>query len=202
MPCFMTTSYRNIPDIDEDKYWDDSWGEIVDDFIHPLKFGLEIDVRFFPRSGFLEQKTAMIPNLFSIQFWYCSDVIRDAVERLEPGRHYFHPYVLRNAPNGEEIAQLYIINIVDPVDAVDVERSENLRIYTDSTGKEKMSVSPAYLSKDKREIALHGELVKDRHLWIGPGVYGPGNAFVSDELHDIVKQNDTSPSPLRFYRTK
>lgn len=202
MPYFMTTSYKSIPDVDEDKYWDENWGSIVRNFIEPIDRGEKIDPKLFPSSGFLEQKTSVIPNLFSIQFWYCTEVIKQAIERLEPDRHYFHPYVLRDAPEGKEITQLYIINIVDPIDAVDVERSENLHFYTDSTVQEVMSVSPAFLSKDKREIALHENMIKDRHLWIGPGTFGPGNAFVSDELHDAIQQNDTSPSPLRFYRTK
>ncbi|WP_299472557.1 DUF1629 domain-containing protein [uncultured Roseibium sp.] len=198
----MTTSYKNIPDVDEDKYWDDKWGSIVRNFIKPINQGVNIKPELFPSSGFLERKTSVIPNLFSIQFWYCTDVIKQAIERLEPGRHYFHPYVLRDAPEGKETAQLFIINIVEPIDAVDVERSENLRFHADSTGRGVMSVSPAYLSKDKREVALHENLLKGRHLWIGPGAYGPGRAFVSDELHDIIKENDVSPSPLRFYRTK
>lgn len=202
MPYFMTTSYKNIPDIDEDKYWDDSWGDIVDDFIRPLKSGLEIDARFFPRSGFLEQDTAIIPSLFSIEFWFCSELMKDAIEQLEPGRHGFHPYSLRDAPEGKEIAQLYIINIVDPVDAVDVKRSENLDIRMNPSGKQITRVSTVYLSESKREIALHEDMIKDRHLWLSPKAFGPGNAFVSDALHEIILQHDVSPSPLRFYRTK
>ncbi|WP_353608897.1 DUF1629 domain-containing protein [Labrenzia sp. DG1229] len=202
MPYFMTTSYKSIPDVDEDKYWDESWGSIVRNFIEPIDRGIKIDPKLFPSSGFLEQKTSVIPNLFSIQFWYCTDVIKQAIERLEPGRHYFHPYVLRDAPEGKEIAQLYIINIVDPVDAVDVKRSENLDIRINLSGKQITRVSTVYLSQNKREIALHEDLIKDRHLWLSPQAFGPGNAFISDELHDIIQQNDTSPSPLRFYQTK
>ncbi|MFN3251795.1 imm11 family protein [Roseibium album] len=202
MPYFMTTSYRSIPDVDEDKYWDENWGSIVRSFIEPIDRGVKIDPKLFPSSGFLEQKTSVIPNLFSIQFWYCTDAIKQAIERLEPGRHYFHPYVLRDAPEGKEIAQLYIINIVDPVDAVDVERSENLDIRMNPSGKQITRVSTVFLSESKREIALHEDMIKDRHLWLSPKAFGPGNAFVSDALHEIILQHDVSPSPLRFYRTK
>lgn len=198
----MKTSYKNIPDIDEDQYWDPVWGDIVDDFIEPIDKGLMIDPKLFPSSGFLEQKTSVIPNLFSIQFWYCTDVIKQAIEQLEPGRHYFHPYVLRDAPEGKEIAQLYIINVLDPIDAVNIGKSENLEFYTDLAGDKHMSVNPLFLSKDKEEIALFEDRIQGRHLWLGPGAYGPGKAFVSDELHDIIKENDVSPSPLKFYRTK
>ena len=198
----MTTSYKNLPDVDEDKYWDDEWGSIVRNFIEPIDQGVKINPELFPSSGFLGQKTSVIPNLFSIQFWYCTDVIKQAVERLEPGRHYFHPYVLRDAPEGKEFAQLYIINIVDPIDAIDVDRSENLDIRKNLSGKKVTTVNSIYLSSEKCEIALHEDRILGRHLWVGPGAYGPGNAFVSDELHDIIKENDISPSPLQFYRTK
>lgn len=202
MPYFMTTSYKSIPDIGEDKYWDDNWGDDVDDFIRPLKFGLEVNAKFFPQSGFLEHETAIIPNLFSIEFWFCTEVIKDAIEQLEPGRHRFHPFSLRDAPEGKEIKQLYIINIVDPIDAVDVERSENLVTRINPSGKPITQVATAYLSKNKREIALHDSLVEDRHLWVSPKAFGPGNAFVSDKLHDVIQQHDMTPSPLEFYRTK
>ena len=96
MPYFMTTSYKSIPDVDEDKYWDENWGDDVDDFIRPLKFGLEVNAKFFPQSGFLEHETAIIPNLFSIEFWFCTEVIKDAIEQLEPGRHRFHPFSLNH----------------------------------------------------------------------------------------------------------
>ncbi len=202
MPYFMTTSYKNRPSIELDDFWYDSWGDIVKEFIEPINKGLKINPSFFPQSGFLREAMSEVPTLFSTQFWFCSKAIKEAIDQLEPGKHRFHPFSLRDASGGHEIEQLYIINILDPVDAVDVEKSENLDIYKGFDGQEVVKVSPLYLSKDKRETALHPDRIKGRHLWLGPGAYGPGKAFVSDALHDMIKQHDSRPSPLIFYRTK
>ena len=202
MTYFMTTSYTNIPCINEDDYWNLEWGDVVKDFIDPIDKGLRVDARFFPPSGFLELNAAKIPCLFSIQFWYCNDVIKQAIERLEPGRHHFSPYRLRSSREGVEIAQLYIINIVDPLDAVDRQKSNNLTYFQRRDGVESFVISPLKLSKDRTDIALNPDLIEGRHLWIGPGAFGPGNAFVSDELHDVIKRHLSSPAPIDFYKTK
>lgn len=202
MPCFMSMNSTRQPIVQRDEFWDSSWGDILEKLIRPVKMGQKVDAKYFPPSGLLEEKVKVIRNLFGIEFWYCTDVIKNAIEQLEPGRHGFHPFSLRNPFEGDEITQLYIINIVGWIDAIDVERSDNLVTRIIPSGKKITRVSTLHLSKGKREIALHDDMIKGRHLWVSPKADGPGKAFVSDELHDKIKQCEKSLSHLDFYRTK
>ncbi|MET1412184.1 DUF1629 domain-containing protein [Roseibium sp. HPY-6] len=202
MPYFMTTSHKNIPNFAVDEIWEAAWGAKTEVRTKKMHAGLEVGEKYLEKSGYLTEARKEIPPLFCSQFWYCSEVIKAAIERLEPKRHQFHPFSLRDQERKYEVAQLYIINILDSIDALDLERSENLEVYTGYDGQEVVKVNPLFLSKDKREIALYQDRIKNRHLWMGPGAFGPAKAFISDELHDIIKENDISPSPLRFYRTK
>ncbi|WP_281929943.1 imm11 family protein [Roseibium album] len=202
MPYFMTMNSTRQPIIQRDDFWDDSWGDIVDKLVVPVDRGQKVGAKYFPLGGLLEEKVKVIPNLFSIEFWYCTELIKNTIEQLESGWHGFHPFSLRNPYEDNEITQLYIINIVGWIDAIDVERSDNLVTRTFPSGKEITRVSPLHLSKDKREIALHDDMIKCRHLWVSPKADGPGKAFVSDELHDKIKQCGKPHSHLDFYRTK
>lgn len=202
MPYFMTMNSTKQPIVHRDDFWDDKWGDILEKLIRPVKVGKKVDAKYFPTGGLLERKVKVIRNLFGIEFWYCTDVIKNAIELLEPGRHGFHPFSLRDPYRDNETTQLFIINIVGSIDAIDVKRSENLDTRINLSGKQVTMVNPLYLSKKKREIALHDNLIKGRHLWVSPEAYGPGNAFISDELHDKIKQCEKSLSHLDFYRTK
>lgn len=198
----MTTSHENIPAIERYDYWNDDWGDIVSEFIDPIDVGEEVDATLFPAKCFLNEPASVIPALFSSEYWICNEVIKDTIEKLEPGRHRFRGFCLDDRRNGGEVAKLYIINILDPLDAVDVEMSDSLDLLMKPDGSRVFSCEPFNLSEEREEIKLFEDRIQGRHLWIGPGAYGPGRAFVSDELHDIIKENDISPSPLRFYRTK
>ncbi|MET1412186.1 DUF1629 domain-containing protein [Roseibium sp. HPY-6] len=198
----MTKNYEGVPSIEIDEYWNDQWGSIVETLLEPIDKGLNVDAKYFPLGGYLREKMPIIPDLFSIQYWFCTSVIREAIERLEPSRHKFHPFTLRDVENKKTVKELFIINILDPIDLLDVSNSQNLDVYTDLAGKRGVALNPAYLSMEKREISLRDDGTQKRHLWLGPGAYGPGKAFVSDELHEVILQHDIEPSPLKFYRTK
>lgn len=126
MPYFIADNYKT-PSIAEDDYWKDEWGSAVEKLIKPLDQATLVEDKYFPKSGYLRAPCKTIPPLFAIEYWYCNEAIKSALEMLEPSRHCFHPFSLRDHKDGEEIAKSYIINTLDRLDAVDEERSKNLR---------------------------------------------------------------------------
>lgn len=201
MPYFISNNY-NGPSLDDDDYWNDQWGLATDQLIKPLYNCELVDEKYFPNNGYLLTSTENIPALFSSQFFYCNEAIKNALEELEPSRHRFHPYNLREHKDGGEITRLYIINMLDRLDAIDEERSKNLRRSKRDPNSSWFQISFPYLSEDGGDLVLKEDLCKGRHFWRGMGVTGPGKAFVSDEFYEIILRENFPTSPFDFYKTE
>lgn len=201
MPYFIADNYKT-PSIAEDDYWKDEWGSAVEKLIKPLNQSTLVDDKYFPKSGYLRAPCKTIPPLFAIEYWYCNEAIKSALEMLEPSSHRFHPFSLRDRKDGDEIANFYIINILDRLDAVDEDQSKNLhRSKLDPTSSS-FQITIPNLSKHGGDLVLKSGASEGRHLWKGMGAIGPGHAFVSDKFYEIILRETSETPPFFFYKTR
>jgi hypothetical protein len=170
-----------------DDYWQDEWGNLVHDFIKKINVGEDLPPHFFPKSAYTRTAGTFVSPMFSRQYWICTDAVQQAIEQLEPGVHAFYPLAIREEENGDVVAHRFVINIRQRIDAVNLEQSENVRIKKFKSGSgQRVSFQYTELAKGKQTIALEKPLVDGKHLWVGIGAFGPGDAFVSDELKEAI----------------
>ena len=146
------------------------------------------DAKYFPSSGYLDNKPKNIPNIFCQAWWYCDEEIKNTIEALEPGRHRFYPFALRSSKKGDVRANLFIIHALEPIEAIDVDRSPVLWKDGDvlEVPQETRSTRPS--KKYENYAVLKPDYPKDRHIWRDTRVETPNGIFISDHLHSIFKQ--------------
>jgi hypothetical protein len=170
-----------------DDFWQDEWGDLTRDFIQKVNFGEDIVARCFPKTAYTRTKGTFISPMFTRGFWICTDAVRQAIEHLEPGVHAFHPLAIREEENGDVVADRFVINIRQRIDAVNLEQSENVLIRPFKSGNGNyVAFQGTQLAKGKQTIALERPLVEGKHLWVGIGGFGPTSAFVSEDLKDAI----------------
>ncbi len=194
MPYIMSYSHRpGIPGITEDGYWKEEWGGLKEKQrlkSHPWMYGLPTDAKYFPSSGYLHNKPKNIPNIFCQAWWFCDAEIKDIIEDLEPGRHCFYPYSLRSSKEGPVVKELFIIHPQDPITSIDVEKSPKAlpQKYNDKYEIKAGGMGDKPNIKRGHYAVLTEDYPKDRHIWRDTRVETQNGIFISDHLHDVIKQ--------------
>jgi len=189
MPYIMSYSHRpGIPAIEDDEYWQEEWGSRVENLAIPWDLGMPTEAKYFPTSGYLTNKVKTIPNIFCQGLWFCDEEIKNIIEDLEPGRHRFYPFTLRNSKNGDVRAELFIIHALKPIEAIDIERSPLVREFV-GTLEVPASVRNSKPSKKwANYVVLKPDYPRDRHIWRDSRVVTRNGIFISDYLYSIFKQ--------------
>lgn len=189
MPYIMSYSHRlGIPGIKEENHWQEEWGSRLDKRSIPWSLGLPAEAKYFPNSGYLTNKPKTIPNIFCQGWWYCDEDIKNTIESLEPGRHRFYPFSLRASKNGDVRAELFIIHALEPIEAVDIERSPGVREVRNHLEVPQGVRDSRPSKKWTGNVVLKRDYPKDRHIWRDTRVETPNGIFISDHLHSIFKQ--------------
>ena len=189
MPYLMSNSHRlGIPGIRTDDHWQQEWGSRTEKLAKPWELGLPTEAKYFPKSGYLINKPKNIPNIFCQGWWHCDEEIKNTIEALEPGRHRFYPFALRTSKKGEVRANLFIIHALEPIEAIDVEKSPNVREVRNTLDIQQGGRPSKPSKKAGNYVVLKPDYPKDRHIWRDTRVETPNGIFISDHLYSIFKQ--------------
>lgn len=118
-----------------------------------------------------------LPDFLSVRgIWLVHERFREIIEKLEPSMHQFFPIVLER-PTGDQVADYYLFNAANHLDAVIVERSKAIwRKKSDGTRELRG------FSREPDSVAMDRKMIADKHVWITPFV---GKVF-SEELMRAV----------------
>jgi len=189
MPYIMSYSHRpGIPGVEEDDYWQDQWGSRLINRAKPWKLGLPMPAKYFPTSGYLTGKVKTIPNIFCQGLWFCDEEIRKVIEGLEPGRHRFYPFTLRNSKKGDIRAELFIIHALEPIEAIDIDRSPGVREFVGTLEVPEGIRTNKPGKRHANYVVLKRDYPKDRHIWRDTRVETSNGIFISDHLHSVITQ--------------
>ena len=114
MPYLLYSGKRVSPISDLDDYWQDEWGSIYD-ARNALYEGRKQDPKTAPRFGESFNSLDTLPALLPTPCWFCTDEFKELVERFEPGRHAFLPYIIRDKKDHSKTVSYNLINICDPI---------------------------------------------------------------------------------------
>ena len=128
-----------------------------------------------------------------------SQAFVDIVERLEPGVHQFLPIVETVDTNGYRLQkQYFLMNILQTVDAVDVEHSSvevivEERLLRLKDGQKKHTLrTMSFLPARPRALTLKRSVIEGKHLWRDENSAVVSVGF-SYPLFEAVGSADLSP---------
>jgi hypothetical protein len=117
-----------------------------------------------------------------------SDRFVALVERLEPNRHQFIPLEECVDRKGRPLGRaFFLMNVLTRLEAIDVERSdvswETIR-FADQT-EATMLVPKGYMNL---KLVLRRQVIQGHHVWRGGRNGLIGFYFISDDLHESMKE--------------
>ena len=105
--------------------------------------------------------------------------------------HNFIPIQLRKSKKGDFLETIYFINILAPLDCIDVEKSTEVEFKKRYDGLAKsidcLGLTPAE-KKGIKSIILRQAAIEGRHLWYDTMTRSLREVFISDALYDRLQQ--------------
>jgi hypothetical protein len=125
-----------------------------------------------------------------------SDRFVALVERLEPNMHQFLPIKECVDGKGRRLGRsFFLMNVLTRLEAIDIERSDVEWITTRFPDRTEMTTLVAKPVMNLT-LVLRRNVTNGYHLWRGGKRGLLGYHFISNELHDLIKQAGLSPLRL------
>ena len=192
MPYLILHSTVGSPDVEEDDNWQKEWGLKSKVFYGPVVRGEAPDAKYNPESGYLGKPISSIPNFFYSGALYCNEEMKEILINEFDGKlHNFIPIKLRKSKKGDFLETIYFINILAPLDCIDVEKSTEVKFGKRYDGLAKnidcLGLKPAE-KKGIKSIILRQSAIEGRHLWYDTMTRSLREVFISDALYDRLQQ--------------
>ena len=118
-------------------------------------------------------------------FWTVSEAFRDMVEVLDPGVHQFVPITFVNEKDEPFTKRFSQMNILNRVDAVDIENSDVHWSWRKNEKGESLRHA-LHISGSEPELTLQKSLIEGLHVWKGKK-HLRNHIFFSTALMEQVK---------------
>lgn len=184
MPWLMVAGKKHVG-VERQDDWDPEWGDYYFEAVKFRNGDSDYDLRAVSTSGwFMGRNVKYYPPLIASPYWLCDDGVRDLIEELEPGIHQFLPFEIRSGKRGEVACTRHIIQIREPLLAVDVENTDPLAVKVKNydNGNVGMLIKTLAMDVAKAKLAVNKNIIGSRHLWLEDRGRQYDKAFVSDEL--------------------